>query len=292
MPEKKQNDVIRFFCEGEDEQFRQISCKYYTHNPEKECNILKQYKISVFWDKCRENSFEILYHAVNKHLQRFKEQYEGVDDQENIDFKGMITRLKKQRLRYGFNLFVWHSYVSRACYRELKNLLIRRGQIPSRRKCGNCKYFPEVKPYICPITKKKRKKTAEPCEEYGWKFSMPMTQTYNDRIDHPEGSEKIPIFAERMGFTNDQQPFSTFADDRVSDMMGILKERVKAEPRRKKRERYERQYDIFVNFLDMLSKDISKKEAIRSFARKWRISEKTIQRDIREFRKFLKEKMS
>ena len=63
--------------------------------------------------------------------------YQGIDDQEDVDFEGMIRRLKKQRLKHGFNLFVWHGYVSKTSYREVRTLLIRRAGFPVRKNAAH-----------------------------------------------------------------------------------------------------------------------------------------------------------
>ncbi|OQX05217.1 MAG: hypothetical protein BWK80_52510 [Desulfobacteraceae bacterium IS3] len=290
MPEKKRQDKIRLFCEGKYESFQNIPCRYYIRS-DRACRLLRAQKTEAFWKKCRVNSIELIYRAVNRYLFIFKKRYYyiPIDEHEDIDFAAIIGRLKKQTLKKD-TLISWIAYVNITAFREVRHYLHAKYAIPEKRTCGSCIAFPGSPPYICTLKGEERKKTDLPCESYAWKPPLVVTPgVINEETDIPDPSSE-----------NKEEEFG---DEVLSCITDLLIERFKAHaPGSKKREVCKRQYEIFVAFLHELSeiepasdlKDMIKQrpDMIKKLANDFGVDEKTVRRDIQEVREFLKEKMS
>lgn len=304
MLKKKQQDKIRLFCEGNYKYFKDIPCKYYIPS-DRACRLLRErekliepkkkvawdQKTEEFWAECRVNSDELIYRAVNRYLFVFKKRYYyiPIDEHEDIDFAAIAGRLKKQTLKKD-TLISWIAYVNITVFRAVREYLYLKYLIPKKRSCGNCRFFPELPPYICASTGEKRKKTDPPCECYAWKLPPVVTpEPINEETDIPD-----PLSGDKE---------EEFGDEVLSCITDLLIERFKAQaPGSKKREVCKRQYEIFIAFLHELSEiepesDLNemikqRTEIIKKLAAIFRVDEKTVRRDIQEVREFLKEKMS
>jgi len=290
MSEKKWQDRIWLFCEGEYKDFEGIPCRYYIRS-DRACQLLRAQKTEKFWKKCRLNSVEVIYRAVNRYLIVFKKKYHKlpIDEHEDIDFAEIIGHLKKQTLKKD-TLISWISYVNTTVFRAVRHYLYIKYGIAEKRACGNCTAFPESPPYICASKGEKKKKTDPPCESYKLKLpSIIIAVSLNEKIDIPDPSSE-----------NKEEEFG---NDQMSCIIDLLIARMKQEaPKSKKREVCKRQYELFVAFLHELSeiepeadlKDMIKQRAdmIKKLAQKFKFDEKTVRRDIQDIREFLKEKMS
>jgi len=287
MTVKKEHDLVRLFCEGGNKVFKNIPCEHYISS-DRACRLLRQRKTKQFWKRCRLDVLEWICKAADKYLVMYKNKYPGlpIDEKEYLDFSSLIDRLRKQRLEKD-TLISWISYVNTAVYRSVRDIMNKIYKIPTRRRCGNCKYFPESWPYICAENGEERKKGDAPCEAYSWE---PPPVVIPKSIDEDITPAPTP---------------ETFlrGEDMLPRIIAMLIERVRDEKQgSKKRDVCKRQYEIFSGLLHEFSKiepecDVDelialRSEAIDRLAEKYGVSRKTVMRDIEEILKFLEEKMS
>lgn len=290
MAEKKEYDLIRRFCEGGYKDFKNIPCKYYMSS-DRACHLLRQGKSKRFWDQCRLNTLEWIYKAADKYLAVFKKRYPmlHIDEKEDADFACIADRLKKQTIKKD-TLISWVGYVNTAVYREIRDFLHKVYKIPKIRRCGNCKYLPLSRPYICSEKGEERKKSDAPCEAYSWEPPPEMMPAPIDDEIIPDFNTPEILLAEKK-------------ENLLFRIVEMLMDRIEDEnPGSKKRDIYKRQYEVFADVLHELSKiepDVEENELIRQrsaaidrAAEKQKVSRKTIMGDIEDIRKFLEKKMS
>ncbi len=289
MSEKKWQDKIRLFCEGEYKDFEGIPCRYYIRS-DRACQLLRAQKAEKFWKKCRLNSIELICRASDRYFLCFKKKYYAIaiDEHEDIDFAAIVGHLKKQTLKKD-SLISWIAYVNTLVFRAVIDFLHKKYGIPKKRRCGNCRFFPGSSPYICTSKGEKKKKGDFPCENYAWKPPSVITpEPIDDETETPASESE-----------NKDDP----GNEMLSCIIALLIARVKEEaPGSKKREVCKRQYEIFVAFLHKLSEiepesdlnDIirQRSDIIKQIFKIFKVDEKTVRRDIQDIREFLKEKMS
>ncbi len=277
MSLKKQDDLIRSFCEGAIKPLKGIPCKHYIPR-DRECRLLKTGKTAEFIKKCRASTLEMLYRASVKYLKMFQQRHPGlpIDEGTDIDFRQIMERLKKIKL-HRYSLIVWKGYINKVAYNAARNVLVRAGLLPKDSRCGTCRYLPWSEPHTCPKKKEERRKSDPPCEEYRWEAIIP------DPIPDDESLANMTT-PEILLREKEEGPLLSF-------IIKLLKNRIEdTAPGSKNREIYERQYDIFVSLIHSLSNGTPRTEAVNEIAQKYRIDKRTIQRDIRELREFLKKK--
>jgi len=284
------NDMIRSVCGSANKYFKGISCRYYGAS-DAQCLLLREKKMQEFWEKCRVSPFETLYHATNACLRKFKNKYSklDIDDKEDIDFESIINRLKTYGLKTGFTLDDWLKYMNKTVYQEIRGIFVRRRLIPRGIKCGTCRYLPKAAPYICPKNGETRKKSDDVCEDYTQDISTFISIDVIENNDNPQAQR---LMYEISRVRNENITCLPEEKDRVSDMKEMLRNRAeKAMPGTKQHERYERQYEVFINLMNLLSEDIPAAELTTIIAVRCGMNIKTVRRDIEEIRYFLK-KMS
>ena len=142
-----EHDLIEDICEGKGVRFDGIPCEYYTFL-ERVCALLKQQKLSEFWEQGR-CAYIILQLIEEGCLKTFRELYDGIPIGDSVDYdmQAVIQRLKHQHLETGFNLAVWHRYVHTTVYREIRKQL---AFIPDKKFCGTCKHLPNrARIFVC-----------------------------------------------------------------------------------------------------------------------------------------------
>ncbi|MDM8523689.1 hypothetical protein QUF80_09985 [Desulfococcaceae bacterium HSG8] len=286
MSERKQNDLIRSFCEGAGRRFGRLPCEHYDHS-DRHCRLLEKQEMSEFWEKCRLNTLKILHKYALGYLENFiKEWNFPIEKAENIraediDFKSVMTRLKKKKLTQGYTLAVWLAYVKTTIYREIKRNLARQGMIPREVRCGSCRYLSGSAPYICSKKGEPRKKTdGDNCEDYC--FDIVITESGIEEKDIPPVAETPETLLEEK--EKRRNPLSSVIKDALSTRIR------EAKPGTRKREIYKRQCEIFIELLHLISEGMPKKEAEKALAGEYNINERTIRRDIADIREFLKKK--
>ncbi len=299
MAEKKRNNLIRSVCGGLNRRFRGVTCNYYDCSAI-ECRLLRKQQMEEFWQKCRFNKFKMLYKASAHYLKQFKLKYDNipVDDMEDIDFKGIINRLEKQGLKEDFTINGWRKYMNKTVYREVKGILVKKGLIPREAKCGTCKYLPVSKPYVCQKKGENRKKTDHACGEYTPRIDIFISVSHNEDSEHNGNQGKNPLESEmiRAQHENIRTPERILEEKQESNQLPIIKKLLKnraenTNPGTRERKIYERQYNNIIQLQKLFSKGISEKKALKILADETSVDIKTIQRDLKEIRKFLK-KMS
>jgi len=197
MSVRKTNDLIRSFCEGGLEPFKEIPCKHYIR-ADRECRLLRKGKTARFLKRCRLSTFEMLYETVIRCLKMFQRRYPGlpIDEGEDIDFGGIIDRLKKRKLTQGYNLIVWRGYINKVGYNAVRTVLVGKEELlPRVRNCGTCKHLPRSRPYFCPKEEKVRKKSDGPCKDYVFEAVIP--DPFTDDDDLPDITTPETLLTEK-----------------------------------------------------------------------------------------------
>jgi len=220
----------------------------------------------------------MLYRVSVKYLKMFQQRHPSlpIDEGTDIDFRQIMERLKKIKL-HGYSLIIWKGYINKVAYNAARNVLVKAGLLPKDRRCGTCRYLPWSKPYICLKKKEERKKSDPPCDEYCWEAVIPDPIPDDETLASMTNPETLLVEKE-------EGPLLSF-------IIKMLKERIEdAAPGSKNGEIYERQYDVFVSLMHSLSNNIPRTDVVEEIAEKYRIDKRTVQRDIREIREFLKKK--
>lgn len=290
MNDNRKNDRLVWFC-------TLAQCSRYNSGL-RECNLLRNGQMEEFWETCQPNNVIIFYEALQKSLQSIRKDYPSlpIDDAEEIDFDGTIRRLKTCRLTFGFDLETWSRYVSRVVKNEIKKNLMRRGLLPYAHACGSCGNLSKSKPYLCKITGEARKKTAKTCEN-GYipdiaKFTSIDGASDVAPLNDRRQSEIIDALAERHAFPTLESILEEIKRKlTIVDMERELAKRAeKAKKGSKARQKRERQHLVFVNYLDLLSKDIPRNDVVKKLHEQSGINKKTIRRDMEEIRIFFQKK--
>ncbi|QTA86292.1 hypothetical protein [Desulfonema magnum] len=290
MSQKKQNNLIRRLCGGINKRFAGCSCNNYERSTT-QCRLLRKHRMNEFWEKCRGEPFTMMYDTVTKITNTFRLKYPSLHISEviDIDIKDIVTRLKTYHLKEEFTIIAWRNYMHKTVYREIKGYLIKKGWLPRVNQCGTCKYFPESEPYICPKNGKQRKKTDGTCEKYSQKLGIFISINgygHDDQKNNAHLSDKFQY--------NDETPETIL--EKKNDPLLMIKHALcmridTASPETKQRAKYQRQYEVFISLLHLLSEGVPMKKAQKTLAKQNSVAAKTIQRDISEIRKFQK-KMS
>lgn len=103
--------LIDTICEGKGKRFHDKVCQHYnrfTH----ECELLQRQKKDEFWEKCR-GAWKIFYNTVNTCHKKYQDTYHDtpIDDSEDFDFEGVISRLNRQTLKTP-SLAAWYGYTN------------------------------------------------------------------------------------------------------------------------------------------------------------------------------------
>ncbi len=295
----KRGDLIESICGGAGRKFNGKPCRYYVQIPTKQCQLLKARKMDVFWEQCR-GAYLIFYDTVQVLSKMFKVRYPGlpIDEAEDFDFEGVIRRLQQQDIPLE-NLTVWRKYVNKTVYLEIKKALSKRGLVPEKKNCGSCKYLSPSKPYICTKTGHPRKKTDPPCETYGpdiaYFLSIDEKTSPGDGSNHQRSDRLLlemitvknqePNTPETLIIAKEEQKRSA-----LSMIIAMLAQRPgHKESGSKKRKKYARHYEVFINLVHLLAKGVPRESVIKHLAKRFTVNEKTIRRDIIEIRNFLRE---
>ena len=267
-------------------------CDYYDLSAG-ECLLLRERKMDEFWEKGQCAPFEILYNSVSNCLDRLKNKYRyfPLDEREDVDFCKLVSRLKRKGLKREFNLGGWRKYVNKAVYREIRDILIKRGLIPGAANCGTCRHLTLSKPHVCQKTGAFGKKSDKTCDAYMWhRHVFVSADSENNGVLKKSG---IKNEVDKMGGENMKTPATLMEEKEEGRQFLLMKEMLakraeEAEVGSKRKEKFERQYEIFSNLLILLSDGVPYRGVRTVLAEKTRIHIRTIRRDIEEIMIFLR----
>lgn len=285
MPAKNKTDLISALCGKLNKRFGGRACKLYDPS-NTQCMLLRKKQMEKFWEECRGQPFVMVYEAVQKFLKKFQRMYPGlhIDDYEDVDFKGLVKRLISHPLENTFTIAAWRGYMYKTVYREIKNKF----QIPSRERCGTCKYLPELKPLVCQQTGKAKRKTDVRCEEYAPKTGY-VKRIDGDKPNETRTSDGLELKIIGVGEEGKSLEDVIAIKELIVKMTEVLSRRIEDAARgSKKREKYQRQYEVFVGLFHSFSEDETYEAAVESLSNAFSVDKKTIQRDISEIENFLK----
>lgn len=322
MSNTHKRDVIRLFCEGCEKRFRNVSCRYYQrfqcilleHEKDGRCESLPSHQLpcehydaqnqqcslrssvmEIFWNECRCDNIRNLYDTSNRHSESLKRIYKGyVDEKEDVDFVRLAEELKKAELDKPL-LSQWINYVSTSVYRAFRKILDDRGLIYRKKQCGTCKFLSASSKY-CYRKNESKNKTDKTCEHYSQTYPVfKSTDIYEHDDNHP--NEIIHRDSENPEISETPETLLLKKEEAnrqpIFLMKQLLSQRIESQAfESKRRQIYQRQYELFVNYLHLLSEDIEPEDAKKMLAEKLKAEPKTISRDISDIREFLQEKMS
>jgi hypothetical protein len=174
---------------------------------------------------------------------------------------------------------------------RLKNSL---SEVPERESCASCENLSR-KSFYCYRRSEKRKKTDATCEFYSQNISADFVSLNDEPMSGNDGPNTQ--FADRLFYeiecVNEEHSDSPEAQlasrDELFFIRNVLQERIDtAAIGSKKREMYERQYQIFFSFVLKLSDDIPEEDALKDVAEESHLKTWTVKRDIKDVREFLK----
>lgn len=285
-------NLIRSVCGGENRRFRGLFCEYYERSAAR-CLLLREGKMREFWEKCRASCFNLLYDAVKLHLTNFRQKYPDspIDETEDIDFEKLICRLQDTGMKQSFDLEAWRGYLNKTVYREIRNILRKRGLIPWQIRCGTCKFMPLKMPYICPKTGTVRSRSDDACPDYAQ--TVHNIISIDAEICPGDSQENNRLMAEMGNWQGNPTPETLLEkkeeEQRLPLIRKILLTRIKeTRPGTKSRQTCERQYEIFVSLLNLLSDNVPMEEAFKIIADKQGVAVRTVHRDIADIREFSK----
>ncbi len=295
MAEQKEESLISKVCGGKSKEFANTPCQYYEADKKKGCQLLQEQKMDAFWQKCRK-AWEIFYNIEKTLHEKFRGKYPAVDE-DVFNYKDVISRINAHRLRIQ-NLAGWVGNVRTTIYREKRRALYKLGLVPEKNRCGTCKHLPKFKPYFCPKIQEIRRKTDKICDydyEPNTYHFLPIREkekynTYEDWLLFPKSSE-IPTPEKLLIEKEYRKQMEEFSMPVIKD---LLKQRIKEQrPGSKKRERYKRQYEIFVVYIQLFKEeDLSEKDLVRKLVEGFHLDWKMVNRDLAEIKAFLKKKWS
>lgn len=274
-------NLVDYFCEGLGRRFGGIPCEHY-HPSTGECTLLKQFVLKEIFEKGRCQPFEILKRAVQKHLEKYRDLVNPGEHVDAMAFE-LSERIKRQRLRQGFKIYVLKGYINKTIYAEVTGMLHHETAIV-RRQCGYCKHLSQSKPYTClqeTIVTTKDGEIENPHYGNTRKFIEKACKDGFEPLEDTSIETSEQIAQSPVVFPPDYTPGMLFAD-----MTKMLTDRIERAQDHKTRKRYDRQYVGFCKLLDLLRKGIPKKEANKMIAETLGVSAKTIDREFQEIREF------
>jgi len=160
--------------------------------------------------------------------------------------------------------------------------------------CTTCQFLSR-KSYFCYFHKEKRNKTDDLCEHYSADivadFISLNDDAVNDNAAH-QSSQPNRLLHE-ISQIQVQNTLSAeaqiSAEDELNHIRMLLQDRIEtATSGSKRREMYERQYELFFQIvMKMCDEDLEEDDAIQAIAKEFEIKEWTLRRDIRDVREFL-----
>ncbi|MCP4105380.1 MAG: hypothetical protein GY749_07575 [Desulfobacteraceae bacterium] len=309
MSGKKEIDLIQAVCGGE--QFGKIPCKYY--NPSTECNLLKKGRKlkDIFKNgkrrRCRPDIKVSM--AVKRNLDKYKKYLNDIEHRSKSGWQNsrqvfdshigyvssvLINRLKNKSLDKGHNLAVFQAFINTASEWEVIKVLRQEGVMPEF-ICGLCIFLSNLKPYVCerefipgdggnektnPNYNHNRRPSDHACQE-GFK---PLEYESCDENNNDGHKTEVP------------EPLQNRIDyDSLTDIayaVTILKRRAQGTTLGINRTRYTRQLESWVKRLEFMNEYDTDEAVENELAKYFDVTAKTIQRDFKEIRKYLRKKMS
>ncbi|MDM8536056.1 hypothetical protein QUF70_04820 [Desulfobacterales bacterium HSG17] len=270
--EKKQTDLTEVYCKGFGERFKKTLCSYFNRTDE-ECLLLKKNEMDEIWEKCRYMNFERFYNKIDKSIKRTVKIYgnQNIDDMGNFDFKTIYDRLKKIILKQP-TLPVWVGYINKTIYNEIRKILDKQGIIKKEKKCGGCTHLSESK--FCNKKQIIRNKTDDACEDY---------ELFTPNIKTTAGED-----GESQTTTDNTQEILEYKS-LILFMKKMLNQRIESTaPGSKQRQKFKRQYELFLNLMILLDDDIEESEAKKILSGGHEKKYRMINNDITEIRNFFK----
>ncbi|GAK50167.1 hypothetical protein U14_01394 [Candidatus Moduliflexus flocculans] len=160
--------------------------------------------------------------------------------------------------------------------------------------CMTCQHLSR-KSYFCYFHREKRNKTDDLCENYSAEIVVDFISLNDDATDEnaahqsPQPNRLLHEISQIQAQTTLSAEDQVSAEDELNHIRTLLQDRIEtAAAGSKRREMYERQYELFFQIvMKMCDDDLEEDDAIQAIAKEFGIKEWTLRRDIRDAREFL-----
>lgn len=160
--------------------------------------------------------------------------------------------------------------------------------------CATCQHLSR-KSYFCYFHREKRNKTDDVCENYSAEILVDFVSLNDDTTDEnvahhsPQSNRLLHEISQMQAQTAFSVEAQVAAEDELNHIRTLLQDRIEtAASGSKRREMYERQYELFFQLvMKMCDDDLDEDDAIQVLAKECGIKEWTLRRDIRDAREFL-----
>lgn len=291
-------DLIKIFCEGEGKGFGGKRCREYVGN---ECSLLKdRIQIEIFVrGRCR--PFEMAKAIVRGRLRGYKDLMNSEEYVDSItnELVHAIT-IKPYTLKKGAVLPVLKDYIRTSARRKVPEIMRKEGSLPQY-PCANCAHLPFAKPRTCQretfITSQ-----GEIKNPYYGKTMRPPGSSKNKplRDDEFEAPGRCDGFDKLIKFTSVIEEIHSGSIPRslepeiINEMLEpiarILHEQAVGAKNSRKRKEYERQEILFNRLTQWVSEtgEEPTEEWKIHHTEEFKVSKKTIERDLKKFEKLYK----
>ena len=282
-------DLIRMYCGGIGKRFAEVACDFYIQLTSL-CRLLEEETIGTVFSKGRCKPNNIVNSAVKRNLNRYKDRIGKKNFENYIKTIPVIVfeRIKKSRLKTGFNLPTLIGYIRKTVYCETIQALVTE-DIFVRKNCGNCVSLSLIRPYICQnrgsanegnnnqFFNKERKRNDKPCDHFEKVKWFADSETIID-------GKRVNIFETIRVETKEIAPEESFL---FNDMRKLLKKRISETKNEINKKIFKRHYSVIVNLYHYLSEGYSIQKAKQMIADGLAKNVKTIDRDLKEIREYL-----
>jgi hypothetical protein len=267
-------------CQGLAPIFKERPCENYS-TPPPQCSLLKEKAITRICETGR-----CTLSMIGLVQEKLSEKFSRLDAREDFDLGKLIDRLKRVVWKDSSHPAGWLVFLHEAVRRMTIRALVGKGLVPERRNCGTCLNLTDSKPYTCQVSAQAKKKKERACDDYRFP-TVTLIYGSDDADQDREEKSEANFFSTAVEKSEENQRYIDGRMD-VESLRLELAKRVEAEEKgTKRRAKFARQYDLFVNLHRLLGEVDSDKKAFRILSQQLGVDQKTVRRDLAAIRIFL-----
>ncbi len=269
--------LTQIMCRGAGNIFKGTECEHYDGSQNR-CNLRSEGHNSDIYQKGR------CVFAMTDFVRRQLAGQFHVDV--DVDQQKMIEGLRGMTWQRSYGLTNWLYFLRNTARRMAINILAKQRVLPGRKNCGSCGAMTLSKPYKCQLSGEIRKRRDVPCEHYHFLPITLVSESDESSTDADNGNEQR-FYKSSVEKSEEAQRYTT-GKITVTELRAELQKRVEtAKVGSRKRAKFVRQYDVFVNLHALLAQVDTYADAVKILSERLAMTRKTIGRDIDEIREFL-----